>query len=330
MKRCFRERTGVPKSMKRVVYLLLGLIALASCAGQEPEFRRPAATGGRADMVLINGKIVTVDKSFSVKQAVAIQNGRFVAVGSERDIRLWTGPSTRIVNLGGRTVIPGLIDSHIHVTVGGISWDSELHWEFTPSLADGLNQIASAAKERPPGSWIIVGGGWAPTQFPEKRLPTRAELDAIAPKHPVFVLYLRQAAVLNSAGLAAAGINPQTPNPAGGKFDRDPATGELTGILQGVSAWQYAYSKIPPPTLDKIRQSLRNCFRELSRLGLTSAADLHTAGVTFAHRRLLAEMARTGELTLRLNYYVAPNEPGDELEQLRAAATEVKQLPNSD
>jgi predicted amidohydrolase YtcJ len=321
--------------MKQTFCLLLAFIGFASCASHDGTQQNgptapPVAVGGRADLVLTNGKILTVDKGFSVREAVAIQKGRFVAVGTEREIRLWIGPSTRVVNLSGRTVIPGLIDSHIHATVAGINWDNELHWEFTRSLADGLKQIGVAAKQRPPGNWIVVGGGWAPTQFPERRLPTRAELDAIAPKHPVFVLYLRQAAVLNSAALAAAGITRQTPNPAGGKFERNPATGELTGILQGAPAWEYAYNKIPLPSLDKIRESFRNCFRELNRLGLTSIGDLHTSGVNFAHRRVLADMARTGELTLRVNYYIAPNEPGDELEQLRAATEEVKQLPGND
>ena len=316
--------------MKRVVYLLLAMIGLASCAGQETEFGRPAAVGGRADLVLTNGKVVTVDKNFSIKEGVAIQNGRFVAVGSAQEVRLWIGPNTRVVNLAGRTMIPGLIDSHIHATVAGLTWDSELHWEFTRSLADGLQQISAAAKEKPPGSWIVIGGGWAPTQFPERRLPTRTELDAIAPKHPVYVQYLRQAAVLNSAALAAVGISRQTPNPAGGEFERDPTTGEPTGVLQGDAAWEHVYSKIPQPTLDKIRQSLRKCFRELNRLGLTTVADFQTTGVTFAHRRLLAEMARGTELTLRLNYYIAPNEPGDELGQLRRAAEELKQLTAND
>jgi predicted amidohydrolase YtcJ len=97
-----------------------------------------------------------------------------------------------------------------------------------------------------------------------------------------------------------------------------------------VSAWEYAYSKIPRPALDEIRQSFRNCFRELNRLGITSVVDLQTTGVTFVHRRLLSEMARNRELTLRLNYYIAPSEDGDELEQLRRAAAEVKQLVNNE
>src|SRR5713101_4377184 len=104
--------------MKRVVYLLLAMIGLASC-GQETEFGRPAAVGGRAALVLTNGKVVTVDKNFSIKEGVTIQNGRFVAVGSAQEVRLWIGPNTRVVNLAGRTMIPGLIDSHIHATVAG-------------------------------------------------------------------------------------------------------------------------------------------------------------------------------------------------------------------
>ena len=180
-------------------------------------------------------------------------------------------------------------------------------WESVRSLADGLKQIEAAAKNKPPGTWIVVGGGWAPTQFAEKRLPTRAELDAVAPTHPVYIQYLRQAAVLNSAGLVAAGIDSKAGDPQGGKFERDPASGELTGVLQGVPAWEVAYAKVPRPTLDQVRQSLGNCFRELNRFGLTSVVDLHTSGVTFAHRRLLGDTAGGGELSLRLDYYVAPN-----------------------
>ena len=102
--------------------------------------------------MLTNGKILTVNKEFSIKQAVAIKDGRFVGVGANSDVRRWMGRGTRAVDLGGRTVIPGLIDSHIHATVAGLSWDAELHWEFTRSLGDGLKQIAAAATDKPPGS----------------------------------------------------------------------------------------------------------------------------------------------------------------------------------
>ncbi len=316
--------------MPRKLSLLFCLMILGSCVGHEGEFARSLAVRVPADVVLTNGKILTVDKDFSIQEAVAITAGRFVAVGSDGEIRLWTGPRTRVINLRGRTVIPGMIDSHIHATVAGLRWDSEIHWELTPSLAEGLRQIAAAAKTKPAGAWIVVGGGWVPTQFAERRFPTRADLDQVAPKHPVYVQYLRQGALLNTAALAAVGISRQTPDPPGGHFERDPSTGEPTGLIQGVPAWRYAYSKIPPPALDQSRQSIRNCFRELNRLGVTSVVDLQTTGVTFAHRRLLSDMARSGELSLRMSYYVAPTEPGDELDQARRVSAEVKQLVNNE
>lgn len=310
--------------------LFLLIFLLAGCSGGEVDFARSLAVPQPADMVLRNGKIITVDRDFSIKEAVAIKNGRFIAVGSDRDVRPLTGSATRVIDLGGRTVVPGLIDSHIHATVAGLSWDAELHWELNRTLADGLGQIAAKVKSTPVGSWVVVGGGWVPTQFVERRFPTRAELDGIAPNHPVYVQYLRQGALLNGAALKALGITNKTPDPAGGKFERNPNTGELTGWLQGVAGWEYAYNKIPRLPLDRIRQSLRNCFRELNRLGLTSIGDIQTSSVTFAHRRLLADMARTGELSLRLSFYLAPNDPGDELEQLKRTAGEVGSLARGD
>jgi predicted amidohydrolase YtcJ len=328
--RSIRPAFAVNQAVKVFFYIFFGSL-LISCSGRQLEvpqaFFDPRPP---AQWVFMSGKVVTVDSSFSIKEALAIKNGRFVAVGTDGEMRRWIGPHTAVVNLAGRMVIPGLIDSHMHATVAGLTWNSELHWESVRSLADGLKQIEAAARGKPAGTWIVVGGGWAPTQFPEKRLPTRTELDAVAPNHPVYVQYLRQAAVLNSAGLTAAGIDRKAADPQGGKFERDPSNGELTGVLQGAPAWEAAYAKIPGQSLDQIAQSLRSCFRELNRLGLTSVVDLHTSGVTFAHRRLLADMASRGELSVRLDYYVAPNDPGGELEQLRMAAEEVRQLPSND
>ena len=306
------------------------VLFLTACGGHEVDFARSLAVHAPVDLILRNGKIVTVDRAFSIKQAVAVRGGRVITVGSDREMRPLTGPATRVIDLGGRTVIPGLIDSHIHATEAGLSWDAELHWEMTRTLADGMRQIAAASQAKPAGSWIVVSGGWVPTQFAERRFPSRAELDAIAPRHPVYIQYLRQGALLNSAALDAVGIQPKTPDPAGGKFERNPASGELTGWLQGVSAWEYAFQKIPRANLIQQRASLANCFRELNRLGLTSVGDVQSTEVTFAHRRLLADMARTGELTLRVNFYTAPDPNGDALEQIKALSAEVQQLPQSD
>jgi predicted amidohydrolase YtcJ len=314
--------------LERLVKIFL-VLSLAACSGgQEVDFARSLAVTAPADLVLRNGKILTVDRNFSVKEAVAIRDGRFVAVGGDRDIRVLVGRGTRVIDLGGRTVIPGLIDSHIHATEAGLNWDGELHWERARSLAIGLKQIAAAAETSPPGSWIVVGGGWVPTQFAERRFPNRAELDELAPHHPIYIQYLADGALLNSAALKAIGIARGTPDPAGGKFERNPSTGELTGWLQGRSAWEYAYNKIPRLSFDKVRQSIRNCFRELNRLGITTVGDVHTSSVSFAHRRLLAELARSGDLTLRLNFYLAADDAREE--QLKIAVDEIRRLHKTD
>src|SRR5499426_3597694 len=202
--RSIRPAFALNQAVRFLSYIFFGLL-LVSCSGRQVEvpqsFFDPRPP---AEWVFMTGKVVTVDSSFAIK------NGRFVAMGTDGEMRRWIGPQTVVVKLAGRMMIPGLIDSHMHATVAGLTWNSELHWESVRSLADGLKQIEAAAKNKPPGTWIVVGGGWAPAQFPEKRLPTRAELDAVAPKHPVYVQYLRQAAVLNSAGLAAARIDSKT------------------------------------------------------------------------------------------------------------------------
>lgn len=310
----------------KLVILFLAWILAGCGSGAEVDFARSLAVKAPADIVLRDGKILTADRNFSIARAVAIRDGRFVAVGTDRDVRPLIAPSTKVIDLAGRTVIPGLIDSHIYATVAGLSWDSELHWESLHTLADGLRQITQAVKAKPPGSWIVIGGGWVPTQFAERRFPSRAELDALAPNHPVYIQYLRRGALLNRAALAAVGITGRTPDPSGGKFERNPNTGELTGWLQGGPAWEYAYQKIPRPSLDQMRQSLRDLFHELNRLGVTSIGDMQTDGVTFAHRRVLADMARSGELSLRVDFYVA----GDELEQLSTSAEALKRLPQND
>ena len=313
------------KQLTFVVFFLL----LGGCAGREVDFARSLAVKAPADLVLRGGKIITVDRDFSIREAVAIKDGRFLAVGTERDMRPLIGPGTRVIDLAGRTVIPGLIDSHIYATVAGLSWNGELHWEMTQTLAEGLRQISAAVKIKPHGTWIVVGGGWVPTQFAEKRFPTRAELDALAPNHPVYIQYLRDGALLNSAALAAVGISSASADPAGGKIERNPKTGELSGWLQGASAWQYAYDKIPRPTLDTLRQGLIDCFRELNRLGVTSISDMHVGSVNFAHRRALADMARSGELSLRMNFYVG-SQAGAGIEELKQAVEEIKTLRQSE
>jgi predicted amidohydrolase YtcJ len=310
-----------------VIFLLLAVIACGS--GAEVDFARSLAVKAPADLVLRGGKIITLDGNFSIREAVAIRDRHFIAVGTDREMRPLIGRQTRVIELAGRTVIPGLIDGHIFATLAGLSWDAEIHWERAHSLAEAINQVAAATKTKPAGNWIVVAGGWAPTQFVERRFPSRAELDQVAPDHPVYLQYLREGALLNSAALRATGIESATADPPGGKFERNPKTGELTGWLKGVAAWKYVYDQIPRLSLDQMRQSLRNCFYELSRLAVTSISDFQTPDVSFAHRRLLSDMVRTGELPVRINFYLVP-ESSVELDYFKSAMDEIKGLLQND
>ncbi len=302
------------------------LISLLSCGGAEVDFARSLAVKAPADLVLRGGKIVTVDKEFSIREAVAIKDGRFLAVGTDRDVRPLVGPGTRVIELAGRTVVPGFVDARIHATAACIHWNTELHWQTTRTLADALRQIAVTARSKPPGGWIVVGGGWVPTQFTERRFPTRADLDRVAPDHPVYVQYLNEGALLNSAALAALNMTRGSPDPSPGRFERHPGSGELTGWLQGAAAWQPAYDKIPKPALDEVRQSMGDCFRELLRLGITSIGDVQPRTVTFAHRRILEDLARTSELSLRVNFYIGTDGTAGDLERLKLVAEQIKSL----
>src|SRR5258707_619788 len=142
------------------------------------------------DLILHHGHVATQDEKRSFVEAVAIANGRFVATGTDREVLALRGPATEVIELNGRTVIPGLNDSHIHLIRGGLNFNLELRWEGVPSLADGLRMIREQARRTPSGQWVRVVGGWSEFQFAERRMPTLDELNKAAPDTPVFVLHL--------------------------------------------------------------------------------------------------------------------------------------------
>jgi predicted amidohydrolase YtcJ len=144
-----------------------------------------AAWSQTADAVLLNGKILTVDSQFSTREALAIRGGRILATGSTAEIRKLAGPATRTIDLQGRTVIPGLIDSHMHAIRAALSFSTEVNWIGARSLPEALGRIRDAARTMKPGAWLIVAGGWNVDQFQERRRPTQAELVAAAPNNPV-------------------------------------------------------------------------------------------------------------------------------------------------
>src|SRR5215470_19478324 len=143
-----------------------------------------------ADTILHNARIATQDERRSFASALAIRGGRFVAVGDERSVIALRGPATQVIDAGGRTVIPGLNDSHLHVIRGGLNYNMELRWDGVPSLADALRMLKEQAHRTPPGQWVRVVGSWSEFQFAERRMPTLDEINAAAPDTPVFVLHL--------------------------------------------------------------------------------------------------------------------------------------------
>src|SRR5262245_33898882 len=183
-----------------------------------------------ADVILTGGKIATMQRTRPSATAAAIRGGRFAVVGTDQEAMRLRGPKTQVIALGGRTVIPGLNDSHIHVIRGGLNYNMELRWDGVPSLADALRMLKEQAARTPPPQWVRVVGGWTETQFKERRMPTLAEINAAAPDTPVFVLHLYCRALLNGAALRAVGYGKDTPDPPGGEIQRD-KRGEPTGML---------------------------------------------------------------------------------------------------
>jgi predicted amidohydrolase YtcJ len=188
-----------------------------------------------ADMLLLNGRIVTLDDTSSVKEALAITGDRISATGSDDQMRKLAGADTTIIDLGGRTVIPGLIDSHIHLICAGFRYADEVDWNGTTSIADALERLRSAAIHAKPGAWLIVAGGWTPRQFTESRRPTEAEIAAVAPDHPVYVQLFYGSVLINAMGREMLGIKSADDLPSHAKFESND-DGTANGWIVGPGA----------------------------------------------------------------------------------------------
>src|SRR5499433_982979 len=234
-----------------------------------------AVENNSPELILINGRIATVDHSRPFAEAVAIQNGRFISVGANEEIMRLRASNTETIDLGGRTVIPGLNDSHMHPIRGGLNYNMELRWDGVPSLADALRLLRRQAQRTPAPQWVRVVGGWSEFQFAERRMPTLEEINAAAPDTPVFVLHLYDRAWLNGAALRAVGYTREAPDPPGGRIERD-RYGDPTGMLiaKPNAAILYAtLGKGPKLAHDDQVNSTRHFMRELNRQGITSVCD---------------------------------------------------------
>ncbi|CAA9329681.1 MAG: Exoenzymes regulatory protein AepA precursor [uncultured Cytophagales bacterium] len=278
-----------------------------------------AQTGraAKADLIIRNGKILTLDEGQAEASAVAIRDGKFVRVGTDKDVMAYRGAQTRVIDAGGRRIVPGLNDSHIHVIRGGRFYNLELRWDGVKSLKAGLDMIREQAKRTPAGQWVRVVGGWSEYQFAERRLPTLEEINEVAPNTPVFVLCLYGKAFLNKAALAAAGITRDAPNPPGGLIDKD-EHGEPTGLLVAEPNAFILYSTLakgPVLSFEDQLNSTRQFMRDLNRFGLTSAVDAGGGFQNYPDDYATTDtLARRGQLTLRIPYYLFAQKGGQELQ----------------
>ena len=283
--------------MKR---LLLALSASLALHAQAP------------DTILVNGKILTVDARNSVQQALSIREGKIAAVGTTAAIRATAAPSTRVIDLGGRTVIPGLIDSHMHAIRAALSFATEVNWIGARSIPEAMRRMSDAAKSKPAGSWLIVAGGWTPDQFTERREPTQAELIAAAPDNPVYVQLLYSWAILTPAGQKLIGTMPPglTPDPK--------SPGAVRGDQPAIAA---LFDKLPKPTLDQQLEGTKRFFRELNRLGLTGVVDAGGNNFGPPDYQHAQTLWRNGELTLRIAYALNGQTNGEEFRDIQNLTT---------
>jgi len=251
-----------------------------------------------ADLILTNGKIITVDEKFTIAQAVAVKGDRIVAVGTSQQIGQMAGPGTRRIDLRGKAVVPGLIDNHMHLLRAGTTWAREVRLDGVESRRQALDLFAARARAIAPGEWVYTIGGWSVDQFADSRKQfTREELDRIVPNNPVAIQESYYRTYLNSRGLDALGIGDKTAEPQGfpkGSILRD-AAGRPTGVVEGgMGAVRSIAAKMPRVPDDQIEASTLAMIKDMNRAGLT------TFGVAGCDPNLVA-MYRKWEARSQLN-----------------------------
>ena len=261
-----------------------------------------AAAAQTPDTILINGKIITVDDAFSVVQAMAIADGRISAAGSTAAIRRLSGPRTRVVDLHGRTVIPGLIDNHAHFLRAAEYWDREVRLDGVTSHRHALEMVAAKARASSPGDWVLSLGGWSEEQFTdEKRGFTKAELDAIAPRNPVVLQLIYNRIYANSAALQALKIGADTPDPRGGKIEKD-AAGQPTGVLNGGGAVGWVLARLGAVSPERMTSNTKLLLHDLNALGITAFHDMGGRGFQDRHVAPFRTLWNEHALTARVFY----------------------------
>ncbi len=288
--------------------VLLALFALLLAA--------PAGAQTGADTVLVNGRIVRFEAEPS--EALAIRAGRIVALGTSREIRALAGPATRIIDLAGDMVIPGLIDSHIHAIRAGLTYQNEVDWSGARTIAEALSRLRAAALRAPQGAWLVVAGGWVARQFAEGRRPSQEEIVAAVPDHPVYVQLLYSAVLLSPGGLAALGVLDE-PELASRLTVETDVGGNPTGWLSAESRTiSELYDHLPRPGFAQQLAGTREFFRTLNSLGVTGVIDPGGYNLPLSAYQPLFRLWREEGLSLRVAYSLCAPRRGHELEDFQA------------
>jgi predicted amidohydrolase YtcJ len=298
---------GLENSIRSICALAVVALALSS---------RTAAAQS-VDSVLFNGKVLTVDADFSMREALAIAHGKVFATGTSADMKKLADGRTRLIDLGGRTVIPGLTDGHIHGVRAALTFGTEVNWIGVPSLKDALDKIRQAAAAQAAGSWIVVAGGWTEEQFSEKRRPTPQEVAEAAPQNPVYIQHLYDWLLLSPKAMETLNIHGDDDVAPGGKLELG-ADGKPTGIVvAGGGALGKLFDKLPKPTLAQQVESSKKFFREMNTLGITGIVDGGGVSMYPASYQAAFSLWRDKDLTVRIAYHLCAPKPGSELADLQ-------------
>ncbi|MGZ9077302.1 MAG: amidohydrolase [Burkholderiales bacterium] len=286
---------------------------------------------GAADLVLVNGKIVTVDERFTIAQGLAIKGQRIAAVGTNAEVRKTAGADAKVIDLRGRTVIPGLIDNHAHFIRVAEKWHEEMRLDEIISRKQAIGMLRERVKATRPGTWIVALGGWSEEQFTDdpRGFPL-AELDEIAPHHPVVLQAIYRQCYLNTAALKAAGINEKTPDPRNGRIERD-ASGKPTGVVTGAGGVAFVAAKVPIADKAQWRQNARDVVRYLNSVGMTAWMDAGGRGMSDEHYEPYRELADRGELDIRI-YWQTIRQPAtpQDVEKVVAEIPSLKPFQGTD
>jgi predicted amidohydrolase YtcJ len=296
-----------------------GLAALSGCGGlamQEP-----------ADTLIVNARVNTLDPRKPRAEAIAIKGERIVAVGSAAELEVHRNMNTRVIDAGGRTVIPGINDAHTHFIRGGLTYTNEVRWDGVPSLAEGMRRVREQARRTPAPHWVQVIGGWTWAQFSEKRFPTLDEINAATGDTPCMIMHLYDRAWLNRSAVRVLGWEKEVPKLFGGYVERD-AGGNPTGLVMSTTSLASlvaVWLRVPRLSPEEQITSTRHFMREHNRLGVTSVIDAGGGGQNFPDNyAAIAKLAADNQLTLRIGYELFAQAPGKELANYQAWSKMVK------